>query len=258
MINKYMDQPFLQKLQSIGVLPGEDRALLLKLGRDVRTLEPRHSIIRAGDRPNHVHLMIDGWACRDQVLDDGARQITAFMMPGDFCDTHMTLLAEMDHDINTLTEAQVAYIPRDVMIELTDRPAIAKAMWWASLVDEAVLRAWIVNLGRRHALERIAHLICELHARLMNVGMVGSGRFELPLTQTVLAVALGLTNIHVNLVLRTLREDGLVMSDNGRVVVVDIAALQALAGFDANYLHLRPRKATNEIGQTAGPVLADA
>ena len=232
--------------------------MLLKLGRDVRTLEPRHSIIRAGDRPNHVHLMIKGWACWDQVLDDGTRQITAFMIPGDFCDTHITLLAEMDHDINTLTEAQVAYIPRDVMIELTNRPAIAKAMWWASLVDEAVLRAWIVNLGRRHALERIAHLICELHARLVNVGMGGSDRFELPLTRTVLAVALGLTNVHVNRVLRTLREDGLVMSDNDRVVVVDITALQELAGFDPNYLHLRPRTTRRESEHSDNPLLADA
>ena len=117
------------------------------------------------------------------MLRDGSRQITAFLVPGDFCDAHITLLDQMDHSIATLTECRVAFIARHKMLEIADHPRIARALWWASLVDEAVLRAWILNLGRRDAFERVGHLICELHARLSNVGLTLAGGFELPLTQ---------------------------------------------------------------------------
>ena len=236
-----MEPPFLAKLGSTGSLPLEDRALLLDLCSDQRNLPKDTDMIHEGDRPDHVHLMIEGWAARYQQLENGANQITAFMLPGDFCDTHITLLAEMDHSIRTLTDARVAFIPRTTMIALTERPAIARALWWASLVDEGILRAWIVNIAGRLALPRIAHLVCELHARLVNVGLAEEGSFSLPLTQEQLGTAVGLTNIHVNRTLRALREDGLMTFANREIVIVDIPALRARAGFDANYLHLRPR-----------------
>ena len=242
MLIELMNSPYLAKLQSAGPLPAEDVALLSRLENDVRDFPARTAVISEGDRPDHVHLMIQGWACRDQVLGDGGRQITAFMLPGDFCDTHITMLAEMDHGIRTLTSSRVAFIPRRVMVELTNRPAIARAMWWASLVDEGVLRAWIVNIARREAPERITHLICELHARLTNVGLADGNTFELPLTQEELGAALGLTNVHVNRTLRQLREDGVVVVRQQRTVITDMPALRSMAGFDPSYLHLRPRQ----------------
>lgn len=238
-----MDYHFLAKLLSAGELPATDRALLLSLCADVRDLPARTTIFSEGDRLDHVHVMIEGWACRDQTLQEGDRQITAFMLPGDFCDTHITMLAEMDHVITTLTDSRVACVPKKAIVELTDRPAISRAMWWASLVDEGILRAWIVNIARRKALERIAHLICELHARLANVGLTDEDGFELPLTQVELSAALGLTNIHVNRTLKKLWEDGLMQFRHGQIVITNMRALQTLAQFDPNYLHLRPRRA---------------
>lgn len=242
MLIESVDSPYLAKLQSAGILPAEDVALLSRLESDVRDLPARTAVISEGDRPDHVHLMIEGWACRDQFLGDGGRQITAFMLPGDLCDTHITMLAEMDHGIRTLTSSRVAFIPRRVMVELAERPAIARAMWWASLVDEGVLRAWIVNIARREAPERITHLICELHARLTNVGLADGNTFELPLTQEELGAALGLTNVHVNRTLRQLREDGVVVVRQQRTVITDMPALRSMAEFDPSYLHLRPRR----------------
>ena len=166
------ESPLVAKLETRARLAEEDRDALNALYRDARDVGARRNIIREGDRPDHVHLMVEGWAARYKLLPDGARQITAFLIPGDFCDLHVTILGEMDHGITTLTRSRVAFIPRATMDALTDRASLAKAFWWATLVDEAVLRSWIVNIGRRDAFEAIGHLICELYVRMKNIGLV--------------------------------------------------------------------------------------
>jgi CRP-like cAMP-binding protein len=182
--------------------------------------------------------MLEGWAARYKFVDDGSRQITAFLLPGDFCDMHVAILGEMDHSILAITDARVALVPHDVLEELRrQRPELGRALWWATLVDEAVLRDWIVNIGRRHADKRIAHLFCELHARLKLVGLVESDQFDLPLTQEVIADALGLTPVHVNRMLQNLRAEGMIALKRGELTIIDIAGLRTFAGFDPNYLH---------------------
>ena len=233
---------FLEKIASAGRMPGglpsADRELLMSLCDDVRAFPPRRDVIREGERPEHVHLMIEGWSCRYKMLADGSRQITAFLVPGDFCDSHITLFDRMDHSIGAIDASKVAFIPRAKMLELAERPRISFALWWASLVDEAVLRAWIVNLGRRDAFERMGHLVCEMHARLRNVGLADGDRFELPLTQEALADALGLTSVHTNRMLKRLREEELVTFRRQQLVILDMPRLRSLVGFDADYLHL--------------------
>lgn len=221
-----------------GGLPLEDRELLMSLCDDVRTIAPRRDIIREGERPEHVHLMIDGWSCRYKMLPDGTRQITAFLVPGDFCDSHITLFDQMDHSIGAINDARVAFIPRAKMLELAGRPRITFALWWASLVDEAVLRAWIVNLGRRNGFMRAGHLICEMHARLQTVGLTDGDRFDMPLTQEELSDALGLTTVHTSRILKRLRGEALLTFKRQHVVILDMPKLRSLVGFDANYLHL--------------------
>lgn len=239
MLSERVTQPFLLKIQSAGKLSEEDRDLLVALSDDTRRVDSRYDLISEGDRPDHVHLMLKGWACRYKLLPDGTRQITALLLPGDFCDTHITLFEKMDHAIGTLTESEVAVISRRTMRELSERPGIARALWWGSLVDEAVLRAWIVNMGRREAFDRLAHLVCEVHARLHHVGLAPDGSFGLPLTQDDLADALGLTPVHVSRTLKRLREEGLMTFRRGQIVVTDMPRLKELAQFDPNYLHLR-------------------
>lgn len=237
-----MVQPYVAKLAAAGPsssqISAEDCELLARLRDDVVQFPPRSVIIAQGERPDHVNLVLEGWACRYQTLPDGARQITAFLLPGDFCDAHITLFNAMDHNISALSTCHVARIDRQMMAALLDRPAIARALWWASLVDEAVLRAWIVNLGRRDAFDRIGHLICEVHARLCNVGLAQGDEFELPLTQEDLADALGLTPVHVNRTVRRLREEGLIEMKRGWLKILHVQKLQHVVGFDPNYLHL--------------------
>jgi CRP-like cAMP-binding protein len=233
--------PLVVKLQTVTDLPHEDIAALNAVCTDTRELAGRRNIIREGDRPEFVHLILDGWAARYKVLPDGSRQITAFLIPGDCCDMHVTILGEMDHSIATVGRATVAYIPRRDMEALTQRPKVACAFWWATLVDEAVLRAWVVNVGRRAAYEAVGHLICELYVRMENVGLAADHRFELPLTQEEIADALGLTPVHVNRVLQRMRAEDLITLKRGALEILDYRRLEKAAGFNANYLHIEER-----------------
>jgi CRP-like cAMP-binding protein len=235
------ESPLVAKLETRAPLAEEDRDALNALYLDARDIGARRHIIREGDRPDHVHLMVEGWAARYKLLPDGARQITAFLIPGDFCDLHVTILGEMDHSITTLTRSRVAFIPRATMDSLTDRVSLAKAFWWATLVDEAVLRSWIVNVGRRDAFEAIGHLICELYVRMKNIGLVNGRRFEVPLTQEEIADALGLTSVHVNRVLQRLRAEDLISFSQGMLTIHDYQRLEKASGFNPNYLHIERR-----------------
>ena len=228
------------KLAAVADLSPDDERAVHAVWRNAREVAARRTILSEGEQPDHVHIMVEGWAARSKTLPDGSRQITAFLLPGDICDLHVTILGEMDHDIVALTDAKVAYVSHRAMEDLPrDRPELGRALWWATLVDEAVLRSWIVNIGRRDAHSRIAHLFCELHARLMLVGLAGDACFHLPLTQEVLADAQGLTAVHVNRTLQTLRREGLIELSRQTLTIPDIGRLRMRAGFDPNYLHRR-------------------
>lgn len=235
---------FIAKLQRFTTLDDRDVAALSDATAQTRQWPRLRDIIREGDRPGPVIVVLDGWACRYKVLPDGSRQITAFLMPGDACDLHAGMLAEMDHSIQTVTAATVAMIPREAMQQLLGaHPAVAHAMYIAQLVDEGTLRAWIVSMGRRTSKERIAHLMCELYLRAKNVRLEHGDELALPLSQATLADAVGLTPVHVNRVLRELREEGVMRLERGSLHIVDPVRLGKVAGFDDNYLHRRLRTA---------------
>lgn len=236
------ENPLLLRLGIFADLDDEDRSVLRHLSRNVRTLPAKRDLISDGDRPEHVHLILEGWAARYKVLPDGSRQIMAFLIPGDFCDLQTTVLGHMDHGILALTPCRVAFIDRaemDAVMSKNNR--LTQAMWWGTLVDEAVLRQWVVNIGRRDAYERIAHILCELHARMKIIGLVEVDQLALPLTQNDIADATGLTPVHTNRTLKRLRADNLIEIGSGRLNVLDISALKEAGGFDASYLHIQRR-----------------
>lgn len=234
---------FIRKLQGYEPVGDDDLAWLRDASATPRKVKANTDLIREGDVPDNVFLIMEGIACRYKSTPEGGRQIFAYLVPGDFCDLHVALLDEMDHSIATLTPCSVVRIPKGKVLELTEtRPALTRAFWWCSLVDEAVLREWIVNVGSRNAEERIAHLFCELHAWLQAVGLTSDGSFVLPITQTELGDTVGLTAVHANRSLRSLREAGLVTFRGDIVQVTDMARLQAFAGFNPNYLHLQRKR----------------
>lgn len=204
-----------------------------------RTIPARRDLIREGERPQYVHLMVDGWACRYKTLPDGRRQVVAFFVPGDFCDLNVYVLKEMDHSIAAVTRLSVADISRDEMDSLTvNYPRITQALWWESLVTTAIQREWTLNIGQRTAYERIAHLLVELFIRLRSVKLTQGDSCDFPVTQTDIADATGLTAVHVNRTLQELRRDGLIVLERKRLTIPDLQRLKDAAMFNANYLHL--------------------
>ncbi len=239
-----MANRFVQKLSELAVLTPRDIGTLEGVTSRTRKYLPRQDLIREGDEPGPVFVLLEGWACRYKILPSGTRQIMAFLMPGDACDLHVSMLAEMDHSIQAITSAKVAMIPSGEMEAMMhESPGIARAMYTAQLIDEGIMRAWIVSMGRRSSIERVAHLICELYLRARNIGLTAGHEFSLPLSQLVLADALGLTAVHVNRVLRELRLSGAMAPRRGSLEILDPVKLVQIAGFDENYLHRRLRQA---------------
>lgn len=238
-----MSNPLIAKLEHGVDLTDADRAVLNDLVRQIRTVGARQTIISEGERPEFVYLVLDGFACRYKTLKDGSRQNMAYLVPGDFCDLHIAILDAMDHTIATLSPCTVVDIPRHAILDITDRyPRIARALWWCTLVDEGTLREWLLNIAQREADQRLAHLFCELLVRLQAVGLADANSYALPITQDELADTLGITSVHTNRTLQTLREADLITLRSKRLTIHDVARLRDYCDFDPRYLHLTMRK----------------
>lgn len=236
-----MTNPMIRKLEHGARLTAEDHATLLSGLKATRRLPPHATLIREGDPPDGLFVVLKGVVCRHKVLRDGERHIVALLLPGDFCDVHAGLLKSMDHGLSSLGPCVLTTVPRNVVSDWISRNAtLRQAMNWAALVDEAILREWLVNLGARRAPQRMAHLFCELRARLYAVGEGRDGGFPLPLTQEELGQTLGLSVVHVNRTLSQLRQEGLATFRSGVVRIPDIDRLADFAGFSPAYLHLAP------------------
>lgn len=231
--------PFVRKLEGFTALSDTDRALLERIGAETRLYGPRVDLVREGDKPDGVFLVMEGMVCRHKHRGNGARQIMAYLLPGDLGDLDVALLKTMDHTITTLSPCRVVRIaPETITDTLQNYPTIARALRMGTLVDEATLREWLVNVGCRSAIERIAHLFCELLVRLQVVGLATDNSYALPLTQLDLADTTGISNVHVNRSLQELRRQGVIELKGGQLTILNLPGLRAIAEFKANYLHL--------------------
>ena len=234
----HMENLLTRKLERFAPLPIADRRLLDDIITPTRTVPARVDLIREGDPPKDVRLILDGFACRYKTLDNGKRQIVAYLLPGDFCDLNAVILNAMDHSIGTLSACTVVDIPRHRILELTACPAIARAFWWVTLVDEATLREWLLNVGQRTAVTRVAHLLCELVARLQVVGIAKDGSYKLPLTQVDIGDTTGISFVHISRCLQRLRDMGFITRTGLNVTSSDMERMSDFCGFNPSYLHL--------------------
>ena len=206
-----------------------------------RAFEAHHTFIEAGTPLNVSVLLVEGIAGRYKDLSDGRRQITELHVPGDFADLHSFTLKQLDHNLISLTPCRVVLFPHSNLTELTERyPRIARLYWFATNLDAAIHREWVLSMGRRTAIARTAHLFCELQVRLSLVGRAEADGFDFKLSQVDLSECLGLTDVHVNRSLRRLREAGLMTFRGGRVTLHDLDGLREVAEFDPSYLYLSP------------------
>ncbi len=219
-------------------LSDEERQLVEDSISVVRTLPNRHLLVRTGARVETSTLLLEGFICRYMDDRQGHRQLVAVHVPGDFVDLHGFPMKHLDHDVATIGPVKVATYEHRTLRTITERyPHLTRMLWFSTLLDAAMHREWIFRLGRLGAEGRIAHLFCELYARLQMVGLASDGRFTLPMTQPDLAEASGITGVHVNRVLRVLRERGLMTFKGGEVSITDMKGLTAIAEFEPHYLY---------------------
>jgi CRP-like cAMP-binding protein len=232
-------EPMVRKLLQWRPLGEDDQEALRALPHRVIKLRPQEYVVREGDRPQNSCLMLAGFAFRHKVAGNGGRQIFSIHMKGDLADLQNSLLGVADHNLQALTHVEVAQIPVEAIREIAfARPAIGQAMWYETLVDASIFREWTLNVGRRDARTRAAHMLCEFSLRLETAGLGERCNYELPMTQEQLADALGLTSVHVNRTLMTLAGDGLISRAQRSVQIDDWPRLAKEGDFDPSYLHL--------------------
>ncbi|WP_246529737.1 Crp/Fnr family transcriptional regulator [Microvirga zambiensis] len=233
-----MVAPLIRKLENFTQLAEEEKAVLAKVASRTKSLGPRQDIVREGDKPDAIHLILEGLACRYKELPDGWRQIMAYFIPGDFCNLRVFIMTEMDHSVATLTPVILATIAHQDLLTLTSQYSrITQALWWSEMVDEAITREWLLNVGRRTATERMAHLIYEYFVRMRAVNLTVGNTCELPVTQEEISDTLGLSTVHVNRTLQDVRGMGLIELKGKRLTLLDPQGLQTLAMFSPTYLH---------------------
>jgi CRP-like cAMP-binding protein len=231
--------PLLRKLESIGNPTDAEHRALAELRATVKVLDAHEDIVREGDRPAIVCLILEGFACRYATVRSGRRQILSFHIPGDIPDLQSLHIKVMDHNLATLTPTRVALVPHDSMRKLIDgNRRIAHLLWRDSLVDAAIFRKWIVGMGRRSAYARFAHVVCEFAVRMHAVGLMEANVCAMPFTHADVADALGLSTVHVGRVLARLRRQGLFTWQDGVLTIKDWDRLRKAGEFDPSYLQL--------------------
>ncbi len=231
--------PLVAKLLQFTPLSDEDVRVLDALCSSEKRFKGSVDILAEGEAPRSTFIVIRGMACRYRLLSDGRRQVLTFFLPGDLIGLHAFLLGSIDHFIGTIGPTRLVEINRDTVIEMvTHHPRIRAALWWSARQEDAMLRERIVSLGRRNARGRVAYLLCELVWRQRAIRMSEGHAIRLPLTQTDMADALGLTPISVNRILQAFRREQLITLRQRRLTLWDVARLQNISGLTPEYLQL--------------------
>src|SRR3954454_21272681 len=231
--------PLIRRLEDVAPLTADEKQVLLNLPMYVREVGAGQDIIREGDRPSQCCLLLNGFAQRFKLLGDGRRQIMSFHIPGDMPDLLSLHLKVMDHSLATTAPGRLGFIAHQHLRQLIQQhPRISDALWRDTLVDAAVFREWMVGIGRRSAYARIAHLVCELVTRMEIAGLANEKSINIPLTQGLIADALGLSTVHVTRIIKALRADKLVVWRGKGLTVTDWEGLKRAGEFDPGYLHL--------------------
>ncbi len=219
-------------------LSATDEAAVANLNWARRRYQRDAYLAREGEHVTVCTVLLQGFAYRQKILSDGSRQIISFHIPGEFLDLQNCLLEVADHNVQALTRCLVAVVSKELLLQvMSDRPAVRQAIWLDSLLDASVFREWVVNVGRRDARQRIAHLLCELALRLKAAGLGEGPLFDFPLTQEQIADATGLTAVHTNRTLQALRRAGLINLTASKLTILDWDALAEAGDFSERYLH---------------------
>jgi len=216
---------------------------LISLPHKIEFRKAGQEIVSEGEVVDFVFIIESGWAIRFDLLDDGRRQILNFMLPGDCFDMMSLTSAKSDHSVSAATDVTLRRLKAsDFLSAIRNEPALAAAFWWVAVQEEAILREQIIRVGRRSAKERVGHLVLELNRRVA----ASSGKLEsflyLPVPQSLLADALGLSVVHISRTLTKLKAENLIRTSHDGIQILDRERLEQVSNFDSRYLHLEKLK----------------
>lgn len=238
MLDQSVLHRLVRRLEQRACLEDSDRDALGSLSFRRKLYEPSSYILREGTACEEIALVLDGFAYRQKLTEEGGRQILGVHIPGDFVNIEGALLSVADHNVQALTLCEIAAVPvREVIALVDSHPRVARALWVDTLIDASIYREWITNVGRRPARQRLAHLLCEFAKRLQLAHMGDESGYSLPMTQEQLADATGLTPVHVNRSLKALEADGLIVRNRRFIGIPDWERLRDESGFSELYLH---------------------
>lgn len=230
---------FLRNLERHSRLSDDDRQAVMGLSFTLRTLEASAYLVREGEAPKRCCVLASGFAYRQKLTAEGARQIVSLHIAGEALDFQNLFLDVSDHSVQMLTRGEVADLDRSQVQELArSRAGIGHAILVAILIEASILREWVLNIGRRDARTRLAHLLCEFAARLEAQGLAQENGYALPMTQDQLADALGLTSVHVNRTIKLLEAEGLMTRNKRNISFPDSQQMRRVGDFNPRYLHL--------------------
>lgn len=236
--------PLVRKIESIFTLTDEEKLALTSLPMHVQHLRGGQDIVREHDQPSRSCLVLEGFTSMFKVTPEGKRQILAFHVPGDMPDLQSLHLKTRDISIGTISRCTLGFIQHDTLRDLCRHyPRLGDALWRGTLIEAAIYREWMVGIGRRDARTRVCHLLCELMVLLGAVGLAEGRTCQLPMTQTDIGDAIGLSTVHVNRTLQEIRKAELVTLTRGTLKVLDWEGLKAAGEFDPTYLHLEKPQA---------------
>jgi CRP-like cAMP-binding protein len=244
----------LTNLELRSALTEEDRAAILALPYALKTLAPGSYLVREGERPISCGVLVSGFAYRQKLTGDGGRQILSIQIPGEALDFQNVFLNTADHSVQMLTRGQVALVPAAEIQKIArSTQSIGHAILVSILVEASIFREWILNVGRRDAKSRLAHVLCELAVRLDAQGLTEEMGYHLPMTQAELADALGLTPVHLNRVIRALELDGLLVRSKRELSFPDWERMRDIADFTDRYLHIARQTSSAPLHSSAFP-----
>ncbi len=230
---------FLRRLEARSTISAAERDAVLALNGQPQKVDAHRDFVRLGEEVQESCLIVEGLVARFAQLEDGSRQIISLHVPGDMVDLYSLMLPRAPSPLQALTNSTVMKIPHEALRRLAfDYHGLSAAFWRDCVVDGAIIAQWLVNVGRKNARSRIAHLLCEIAVRSFHGGRMKNGGYPFPITQEQIGDALGLTSVHVNRSIRALRDEGVVQMSRQEVTILDWQRLASIAEFDLAYLHL--------------------
>lgn len=228
------------RLAAIIELNEADRTLIARLPMHVKNVPADHELIRQGEVTKQCCLLVDGYLYHHKAGSDGRRQILSFYVPGDVPDLHSLHLGPMDHSLSSAGPAVVAFVPHAVLHDaLVSSPSLTRILMREMLVNASIHREWLLNIGTRQALPRVAHLVCEIATRLRAVGLARDLSFAWPVSQGDIADACGISTVHANRVVQEMRARNLIEWRSRMLRILDWGQLASVGDFTSAYLHLK-------------------